>query len=612
MCLGPQRSSVPDLFSDIITNLLLIGQHFSDLYKQDYISCSHTFFPLLFHQIRKQQKEHAELIEEYRVKQQQQQQRLQPGVMGAMKVMPGMQGQPPGVMPVGPPIGQPMMGPMLPMQQPHFGKPTRMPSVPNWHPGATGPMGGPRMPPHLPPQMPLPNPTQPLQAQPPSPMVPGGKPGQPGAVTGGNGGGASSSAPHVKFDDNNPFSEGFQERERRERLREQQEKQRVQLMQEVERQRALQRLELEQQGLGLGHDNNGDGLAQMPFYNSDLSQEFMQTPRPQQQQQQIGPVFPQQGNIPLDFVSPGPAFLQGGERRPMTGNGSFGPDMSPNFQPKNPMMHGFSPGQPRPPGFGGLGMPPHGGAETSSFGMDSTTPLPPNFPGSGQSLIQLYSNIIPEEKGKKKRSRKKKRDDDADSVKTPSTPHSDITAPLTPCVSDTSSTPTRSVAIMGDQDTSEFSNPLGSMTGLPPSSELDIPLSGCPPLGRQSSVGSEAERGLLHDIKLEKLEASVCQKADGETMIGHSARETGIVKTEEGNENISSHPESQSPVQGTKGDTGNELLKHLLKNKSTPPPSSAPLMHQMSNDSIRSEEEGLTDSKGSLRLDSTDSLVRAL
>lgn len=37
----------------------------------------------------------------------------------------------------------------------------------------------------------------------------------------------------VKFDDNNPFSEGFQERERRERLREQQERQRVQLMQEV-------------------------------------------------------------------------------------------------------------------------------------------------------------------------------------------------------------------------------------------------------------------------------------------------------------------------------------------------------------------------------------------
>ncbi len=496
---------------------------------------------------------------------------------------------------------------MLPMQQPHFGKPTQMPSVPGWHPSAAGPMGGPRMPPHLPPHMPLPNPTQPLQAPP--PMAPGGKPGQPGPVAGSNGGGSSSSAPHVKFDDNNPFSEGFLEREHRERLREQQEKQRVQLMQEVERQRALQRLQLEQQGLGLGHNNSGGGLAQMPFYNSDLSQEFMQTPRPQQQQQHM---FPQQGNMPLDFVGPGPAFLQGGERRSMPGNGSVGPDMGPKFQPKNPIIHGFSPGQPRAPGFGGLGMPPHSVGEACSFGMDSTTPLPPNFPGSGQSLIQLYSNIIPEEKGKKKRIRKKKLDDDPDTVKTPSTPHSDIIAPLTLCVSDTSSTPTHNVAIMGDKDTSGFPNPISSMTGQPPSSELENPLSGGTPLGQQSSVGSEAERGLLHDIKLEKLETSVCQKAEGDVVTGKSAGGTGIVKTEEGNEMISPSPPSQNPAQCTKVDTGNELLKYLLKNKSTPPSSSTPLIHQMSNDSMRSEDEGLTDSKSSLRLYSTDSSVRAL
>lgn len=257
-------------------------------------------------------------------------------------------------------------------------------------------------------------------------------------------------------------------------------------------------------------------------------------------------------------------------------------------------------------------MPPHSGGEASSFSMDSTTPLPPNFPGSGQSLIQLYSNIIPEEKGKKKRSRKKKLDDDADSVKTPSTPHSDITAPLTPCVSDTSSTPAHSAAIMGDQDTSEFSNTLSSMTGLQPSSELENPLSGGTPLGQQSSVGLEAERGLLHEIKLEKLEASVCQKAEVEAVTGHNAGGASIVKTEEGNEIISPTPPSQSPSQTTKVDTGNELLKHLLKNKSTPPPSSTPLIHQISNDIIQSEDEGLTDSKGSLRLDSTDSLVRAL
>ncbi|XP_052398391.1 histone-lysine N-methyltransferase 2C isoform X6 [Carassius gibelio] len=557
-------------------------------------------------QIRKQQKEHAELIEEYRVKQQQQQQCLQPGVMGPMKAMPGIQAQGPGMMPVGPPMGQPMMGSMLPMQQPHFGKPTNMPNVPGWHSGATGPMGGPRMPPQLLPQMPLPNPTQPLQAQPPSPMVPGGKPGQPGTGAGGNSGGSSSSAPHVKFDDNNPFSEGFQERERRERLREQQEKQRVQLMQEVERQRALQRLEMEQQGLGHCPDNNGGSLAQMPFHNSDLSQEFMQTPRPQQQ---LGPVFSQQGNMPLDFVSPNSqTYLQGGERRPRPGNGSFGPDMGPNFQPKNLMMHGFSLGQPRAPGFGGHGMPPHSRGEASSFSMDSTNPLPPDLTGSGQSLIQLYSNIIPEEKGKKKRSRKKKLDDDADSVKTPSTPHSDITAPLTPCVSDTSSTPTRSVAIMGDQDTSEFSNTVCSMTGLAPSSELENPLSGGTPLGRQSSMGLDAERGLLYEIKLEKFEASVCQKAEVEAVTGRNSGGTSIVKTEESNEIISNTPPSQSPSQTTKVDTGNELLKHLLKNKSTPPLSSTPLLHQMSKDSIRSEDEGLTESKGSLRLDSADFL----
>lgn len=148
------------------------------------------------------------------------------------------------------------------------------------------------------------------------------------------------------------------------------------------------------------------------------------------------------------------------------------------------------------------------------------------------------------------------------------------------------------------------------MTGLS-SSELEISLSGGTPLRRQTSVSSEAEHGLLHDIKLEKLEASVCQKAEGEAPVGRSAEETGIIKTEEVNEIISHRRTSQSPAQSTKGETGNELLKHLLKNKNTPPPPSAPLMHQMSSESIRSEDEGLNDRKGYLRQDSTDSLVRA-
>ncbi|KAK2859758.1 hypothetical protein Q5P01_004378 [Channa striata] len=110
------------------------------------------------------------------------------------------------------------------------------------------------MPPHLPPQMHpnLPNaPQAPTQTQTPPAMVPG-LAAQTACFPGGPNGGAADGAtptPQVKFDDNNPFSEGFQERERRERLREQQERQRVQLMQEVERQRALQKRQLEQQGL---------------------------------------------------------------------------------------------------------------------------------------------------------------------------------------------------------------------------------------------------------------------------------------------------------------------------------------------------------------------------
>ncbi|XP_060778552.1 histone-lysine N-methyltransferase 2C isoform X10 [Neoarius graeffei] len=539
-------------------------------------------------QIRKQQKEHAELIEEYRVKQQHS---MQSSMMNPMQAMPGMPGQPPGMMPGGLHMGQPMMGPM----QSHPGQPnpTRMPNMPGWHPGGPGPIGGSRIPSHMPPQMPPANPGQPPQAQQPPAMVP---PGQPGSVPVGHGVGGTT--PHVKFDDNNPFSEGFQERERRERLREQQERQRVQLMQEVERQRALQRLEMEQQGAGMAPDANRDNLAHMPFYNTDLPQDFMQPARPQQPQQ-MGSMFTQQGSTPLDFGGPGPAFMQGGERRPIVGTAAFpGQDMGPNFRPKNPMMHGlnFMPGQPRPPTM------PQGGGEGPLFGMESATPLPPNYPGSGQSLIQLYSNIIPEEKGKKKRNRKKKKDDDADSVKTPSTPHSDLTAPLTPCVSDTSSTPTRSAALMGDQDSSELSNSLCSMSGLPPS-ELERQLSGSGTLlRRQSSVGSETERGALEEpqgIKQEKVDTSECQGAEG--ALGSGA--AGIVKVEE-----TPSIAGQSPAHSTKGESGNELLKHLLNNKSTPPPSTTPHTHPTSNDGLRSEEEGVAENKGSVKTSSTEGL----
>ncbi|XP_047667134.1 histone-lysine N-methyltransferase 2C isoform X10 [Tachysurus fulvidraco] len=535
-------------------------------------------------QIRKQQKEHAELIEEYRVKQQQQQHSMQSSIMTPVQAMPGMPSQPPGMMPGGLHMGQPMIGPM----QSHPGQPNpnRITNMPGWHPGGPGPIGGSRIPSHMPPQMPPANPGQPPQTQPP-PMVP---PGQPGNVPVSHGVGG---APHVKFDDNNPFSEGFQERERRERLREQQERQRVQLMQEVERQRALQRLEMEQQDAGMAPDANRDSLAHMPFYNTDLPKDFMQPARPQQPQQ-MGPMFSQQGGTPLDFGGPSPAFMQGGVRRPITASGVFpGQDMGPNFRPKNPMMHGlhFMPGQPRPPTM------PHGGSEGPLFGMESATPLPPNYPGPSQSLIQLYSNIIPEEKLKKKRNRKKKKDDDSDSVKTPSTPHSDLTAPLTPCVSDTSSTPTRSAALQGDQDSSELSNSLSSVSGLHSSSEQ---LSGGGSLLRhQSSVGSETERGVLdelREIKQEKQDMSEYQGTEG--ALGSGA--AGLVKVEE-TQNIA----GQSPAHSTKGESGNELLKHLLNNKDRPP-STTIQTHQTSTDSLRSEEEGIAENKGSVKMSPTE------
>ncbi|CDQ63290.1 unnamed protein product [Oncorhynchus mykiss] len=430
-------------------------------------------------QIRKQQKDHAELIEEYRVKQQQQR--------------------------PSPPMGQPMMGPMMPMQpHPSQHNPACIPNMPGWHPGgAQGLMGGPAQ----------------LPPQPPPSMVPGTKatPTGNGAGAQGANGGSGGNSLAVKFDDNNPFSEGFQERERRDRLREQQERQRVQLMQEVERHRAMQqRLEMEQQGLG-------DSLAHMPFYSTDLPQDFMQPSRPQQQQGQLGPIT----GGPL----PGQGFMPDGERRSMPGNRAFGsPEMDRGMMPQ----------------VGGEGHGP-------PFGMDSSTPLPPNYPGSGQSLIQLYSNIIPEEKAKKKRNRKKKRDsvDDADSVKTPSTPHSDLCAPLTPShLSDTSSTPTRSLSIPGEQD-------LGAVA------------------------------------------------ANEGSALWHGPRAGGIVKEEEGSEGGLS-----SPLHGAKGgDAGNELLKHLLKNKSTPPPGAsanqAPPTQQMSCNSLSSEQQASADLKATARPAST-------
>ncbi|XP_048118756.1 histone-lysine N-methyltransferase 2C isoform X1 [Alosa alosa] len=551
-------------------------------------------------QIRKQQKEHAELIEEYRVKQQPQC-NMQPPLMPGM---PGMHG-PPAMMPVRPPMSQPMIGPLPQMPQipVHPGQPgpARPPNMPpGWRPGGPMampgpmpgpmPMGGPRMPPMMPVQGPMPQPPQVMPAAAPAPQ-------------------AGGESPHVNFDDTNPFSEGFQERERKERLREQQERQRVQLMKEVERQRALkQRMEMEmqqqQQALMSPEGLLKPQMAPMPMFNQEMPHDFLQAPKPPQPQHP-GQMFPQQQGHPpgLSGEPPG-AFM---------GNGPFPQDMGPGFWPDNPGMEAgnFAPGQPRPPRFGGPNMMPHNAGKPHPFGPDSSLPLPPNFPGSGPSLIQLYSNIIPEEKGKKKRNRKKKKDDDSGSLNAPSTPHSDLTAPLTPCVSDTSSTPTRLSLHHGEQDLCESSQPgsstPGSATSQPPS-ELERQLSGgsCggggsfPLLEGHSSMPSGQLDRILSNIKLEQVEgASECHGPRA-----HDMEHMGMVKMEAEKEGTSPHAAGLSPAHSSKGEMSNELLKHLLKHKRTPP---AAIPHQRSEDSLRSEEDGCIDSKNFLRQNSLDS-----
>ncbi|XP_019900094.2 histone-lysine N-methyltransferase 2C isoform X3 [Esox lucius] len=556
-------------------------------------------------QIRKQQKEHAELIEEYRVKQQQQGGSCSmpptgmPGMPAAAQGMPPIQGGPAGMVPSGPTMNpQPPLNPMMPQGPLHPGQPNappqRMP-IPNqsgWHPGAPMPMGSPNMPPLMPPQVAMGNPGQPPQMpqQMPQQMpIENQAQPQPGGVQ-------PPPASGLQFDDNNPFSEGFQERERRERLREQQERQRVQLMHEVERQRALkQRMEMEQQGM-LGPDGGSmPPLSQMPFFNAELPQDFMQPQRPQQQ---LGPMFPQQQPMQTGMGSPPGAFMQGADRRAMMGNGMLPQGLS-SFESMGLQGGNFPQGPPRPRRFSGPGMMPQMPGEGPPFCGDSTTPLPSNFPGSGQSLIQLYSNIIPDEKGKKKRNRKKKKDnDDADSVKTPSTPHSDLTAPLTPSRSDTSSTPTRNNAhLFGDQDLSR-SPLLGSSTSSHSHSELERQLSGglAPGGGGQpggmSSLSTDVAQAraqaleqerILSNIKLEQTESTECHgHRDGSS--SHMGAGLGMVK-EEG--------VGQSPSHSAKGESGgnNELLKHLLKNKQTPLNGPGPPHHPRSDESLRSEEE---------------------
>ncbi|XP_042715177.2 histone-lysine N-methyltransferase 2C isoform X7 [Chrysemys picta bellii] len=556
-------------------------------------------------QIRKQQKEHAELIEEYRIKQQQ-----QCGIT-PHSIMPGVQAQPP-MVPGGTPPAMnqqnfPMVAQQLQHQQhtvviPGQSNPARMPNLPGWQP-ATAP------PNHLPLNAP--------RMQPPMTQLPM-NPGTPTPVPGSNANAQSGPPPRVEFDDNNPFSESFQERERKERLREQQERQRIQLMQEVDRQRALQqRMEMEQHGMIGSELNNRASLSQIPFFNSDLPCDFMPPPRPlqqspQHQQQQMGQVL-QQGPV---NSPPAVNFMQSNERRPL-GPAPFGPEPpsipggSPNFHSVK-QSHGsisgtsFTQNQIRPPFVPGIPAGPPAAGSGPSCGQDTSTPHAPNFPGSSQSLIQLYSDIIPEEKGKKKRTRKKKKDDDAESIKAPSTPHSDITAPPTPAVSDSTSTPTVSTPSELTHHQDESAEPTGSSTTNavenPPSLDLECKHSNSgllqKKLPQKSSVNPETEKSKsdvpasIQEIKLEKAESDQCSgQAEPKT-----ENQSGITIEDD---KTTLHPASsaQSPAQSTstpaaKGESGNELLKHLLKNKK-----SSSLVNQKSENSCRSEEESAGDNK---------------
>ncbi|KAM8731510.1 histone-lysine N-methyltransferase 2C isoform 5-T5 [Acanthopagrus schlegelii] len=599
-------------------------------------------------QIRKQQKDHAELIEDYRSKQQQQR-ALQPAAP--------LLSQPPASM-------QPRPGGPAPARAPNV--------TPGWPPGARAPgVMAQRMPPHLPPQMPpaLPNtPPAPPHTQSPPVMLPGltaptaGFPAGPRGPTSGPSGAAGDGASRqVNFDDNNPFSEGFQERERRERLREQQERQRVQLMQEVERHRALQqRLELEQQGLlgasmapgaavaamppsgaptgarvgqtpgpggpaGSAPGPGGDTLSQMPFFSSELPQDFLQSPPasrpPPQHQDQAGALFAQQPGLHQGFTGgplhPGAPLAPGLTPGATAELGRALPDHGPHIDvvPSNHQTRPRFAGptgtsaqtQGHPAGLGSAGITlPHPGGQAHCFGHDSSssspsTPFPASFPcsssGGPASLMQLYSDIIPDDKTKKKRSRKRDGDDSAGGggARTPlSSQSDDITAPPTPAVSDTScSTPTR-----GSMDQSDLSFSLSSShCGLAPSSELERQLSVISAAQQRGPVlGMDPLRGPLSAGRLEVKE----EREEGGACGG------GVVKMEEGGGEGFSSP---SPLHGggKDGDAGKELLRHLLKDKTSPTPTPSPnnqapptACRQLSNESVRSEEEDRPGSHGNM------------
>ncbi|XP_069067217.1 histone-lysine N-methyltransferase 2C isoform X4 [Pleurodeles waltl] len=545
-------------------------------------------------QIRKQQKEHAELIEEYRIKQQQQQCTI-PTVATVPVAQPHHH---PRMTSESTPatINQHIVSMPQQLEQnlslnPGQMNPVRITNIPGWQsdsaPRKQIPLNVPRMPP----------PVAHIPANPETAVS--------SAISSANA--QSNAPPRVEFDDNNPFSESFQERERKERLREQQERQRIQLMQEVDRQRALQqKLEMDQRAT-MGSDLNERNLTQIPFFTSDLPCEFLQPSRglqqSPQQRQQIQQSM-QQGSIDSP---PSVAYMQSNEQG-RVGPSLYGHDQSsvpggsPNFSPMK-QSHGSisstSVPQARLLCLPGMPNTPPGNGSGPFCGQDTALSHTLNYPGSNQSLVQLYSDIIPEENVKKKR-RKKKKDDDADSVRTPSTPHSDFTAPPTPVISDSSSTPAVSVHNESAQNKEEhvssaqLSSPPNPAVCHPSSElELHIPSSDEQQGVAQQNSSMKTESGLpqvdepsrMCDIKLE------CTEGDCSPLSIEPKEENSHDVKTEGKVTPSSASSFQNPERNPdgvtpKGESGNELLKHLLKNKKL-----AEISHSKAEGNLLSEKK---------------------
>uniref|UniRef100_A0A8C2YJ69 [histone H3]-lysine(4) N-methyltransferase n=1 Tax=Chinchilla lanigera TaxID=34839 RepID=A0A8C2YJ69_CHILA len=384
------------------------------------------------------------------------------------------------------------------------------------------------------------------------------------------------------------------------------------MMQEVDRQRALQqRMEMEQHSLMGSELGSRTAVSQIPFYGSDRPCDFMQPPPPLQQspqhQQQMAQVLQQQ-NVQQGSVnsSPTQAFMQTNDRR-QGALTSFVPD-SPSVPGGSPNFHsakqghgnlcgtGFQQSPLRPPYALALPATPPGANSQLPCGQDPAVALGHSY-GSAQSLIQLYSDIIPEEKGKKKRTRKKKKEDDVESTKAPSTPHSDITAPPTPSISETTSTPTMNTPsdppLQGDSEPAEpAGQPCTELENTLPSGDLS---QGTP--NQQASANPEAENlpvetpAKSEELKLENAETEPGPGLE-ETKSEEQTGSKGEDKSEAGSVSSVQSPPHSVGVPVTKADSGNELLKHLLKNKK-----SSSLLNQRPEGSFCSEDNCTKDNK---------------